>query len=134
MDKVKLSKFKFQYSLNSRWKDLDAFGHVNNSTYLTYFEDARIELFNRWRLNKANKSLIVASIKIDYYRQILHPASFIIGQNIKSIGNKSFDLESVLFDENGIDKIAKAIITCVCFNYKLNKTELVYPEIIADLN
>ena len=26
-----------------RWRDIDAFGHVNNAVYLTYFEEARDE-------------------------------------------------------------------------------------------
>ncbi len=28
-----------------RWRDLDGFAHVNNSTYLTYLEEARDEFF-----------------------------------------------------------------------------------------
>ena len=28
--------------LDIRWADMDAFGHVNTSVYLTYFEQARV--------------------------------------------------------------------------------------------
>lgn len=30
-----------------RWRDLDAYNHVNNSVYLTYFEEARIAYYLR---------------------------------------------------------------------------------------
>ena len=33
------------------------FTHTNNSTFLTYIEDARISLFNRWKLNNKEKVL-----------------------------------------------------------------------------
>ena len=62
-----LSYFPFHYKLKTRWKDMDAFGHMNNAVFLTYFEDARIALFDRWNLQPHGKSLIVAKIVINYY-------------------------------------------------------------------
>ena len=29
------------------WGDMDAFGHINNTVYFRYFENVRIEYFNR---------------------------------------------------------------------------------------
>ena len=40
----KIEDFKFQHKLNTRWKDLDAFRHINNAVFLSYIEDARIVL------------------------------------------------------------------------------------------
>jgi len=34
----------FRMPIALRWRDLDAFNHVNNSNYMTYLEEARI----RW--------------------------------------------------------------------------------------
>ena len=61
-----LLDFPFQHTVQTRWKDMDSFRHVNNANYLTYIEDARLSLFKRWGLGIEKKSLIVASIKIDY--------------------------------------------------------------------
>ena len=33
----------FTKRIEIRWRDLDGFAHVNNSTYLTYLEEARDE-------------------------------------------------------------------------------------------
>jgi len=34
--------FRFSTTLEVRWRDLDALGHVNNVVYFTYLEQARI--------------------------------------------------------------------------------------------
>ena len=65
-----LEGFTFKHSIQTRWRDLDAFRHVNNATFLTYIEDARILFFKRWGINLKEKSLIVASVKIDYINQL----------------------------------------------------------------
>ena len=40
-----LSDFPFHYEIKTRWKDMDAFGHVNNAVFLSYIEDALINNF-----------------------------------------------------------------------------------------
>ena len=78
----KLEDYKFQHTLQTRWKDLDAFRHINNAVFLSYIEDARIILLKRWKINYDKKSLIVASVKIDYLKQVNHPSSLAIGQRV----------------------------------------------------
>ncbi len=63
-----------------RWGDMDALGHVNNATYFTYFEQARIESFDRllpagW---VADAGPILASITCDFKRPIAHPADLVV--------------------------------------------------------
>ena len=128
----KLADFPFHYELQTRWKDMDSFGHANNAVFLTYIEDARITFFKRWNLSFEKKSIIVASVKIDYINQIDHPSNLIIGQKISRIGNKSFDIESIIFNKDLSSYSAVAIVTCVCFDYTNNQSVSVYPEIKAD--
>lgn len=129
-----LTDFPFHYETKTRWKDMDSFGHVNNANYLTFIEDARITLFKRWKLNEKSKSLIVASIKIDYLNQLKHPCEMVIGQRISRIGNKSFDIESVIFEKGSNISFAFSLITCVCYDYERNLSISVFPDIIADYN
>ena len=35
----------FSVDLEVRWRDLDAFNHVNNASYLGYIEEARVRWF-----------------------------------------------------------------------------------------
>ena len=97
----KLSDFPFNHNLKTRWRDLDAFQHINNATILSYMEDARVALFSRWGINYKETGLIVAGIKIDYLQQIEHPSKLEIGSRISRLGTKSFDLESVIFLKGG---------------------------------
>ena len=127
-----LSNFPFQYDLQTRWIDMDEFGHVNNAVFLSYIEDARITFFKRWNLCNKKKSIIVASLKIDYISQIVHPSSLIVGQKISRIGNKSFDIESAVFILDEKVPVALTIVTCVCFDYTKNESVLVYKEIKED--
>ena len=130
--KYKLENFSFTHKINTRLKDLDAFRHINNAVFLSYIEDARHALIRKWKLNYEAKSIIAASIKIDYLKQVKHPSSLIIGQKVIRIGNTSFDIQSVIFTEKNLTPVCHSIITCVSFNFKINKPVKVHSEIIAD--
>ena len=127
-----LSDFPFHYKLKTRWKDMDAFGHVNNAVFLSYIEDARITFFKRWNLYDEKRSIIMASAKIDYLRQIDHPSYLIVGERISRVGRKSFDIESAVFIKDETDAVATSMVTCVCFDYEKNESVSVYPQIIED--
>ena len=127
-----IADYSQHYELKTRWKDIDSFGHVNNAIFLTYIEDARIMYFKRWNVTEKKRSLIVASIKIDYLRQIVHPSDLIVGQKISRIGNSSFDIQSAIFLHNDPKPAANSVVSCVCFDYQQNKSVHVYDEIIAD--
>ena len=63
-----------------RWGDQDALGHVNNATYFTYVEQARVESFDRllpegW---EDGDGPILASIRCDFKRPIVYPTTVIV--------------------------------------------------------
>ena len=131
---IELEHFPFTHSIKTRWKDIDAFRHVNNATFLTYIEDARILFFKRWGINLKEKSLIVASVKIDYINQLTHPSNIIIGQKVSRLGTKSFDIQSAIFLELNLKLICSSIITSVCYDFVNNKSVLIFNEIKKDFN
>lgn len=51
-----------------RWRDVDAYGHVNNAVYLTYLEEAR----DAWvrEVLGAEANFVIARIEIDYRREL----------------------------------------------------------------
>ena len=130
-----LEEYPLHVKMETRWRDLDAFGHVNNAVFATYIETARGTLFERWGLpfNGKGQSLIVASITIDYLKQIKHPSRMIVGQRISRIGNSSFDIESSIFTEN--DKhspIANSKVVVVCFDFDKQSSVPVFKQVIED--
>ena len=51
MSKVSPSDYTFHHRTKTRWKDLDAFQHINNAVFVSYFEDARIAFLKDGILN-----------------------------------------------------------------------------------
>ena len=131
---IKLDDFPFHHTIKTRWRDLDAFRHVNNATFLSYIEDARILFFKRWGINLKEKSLIVASVKIDYINQLKHPSNIIIGQKVSRLGTKSYDIQSAVFEKESKLLICCSTITSVCYDFIDKKTIPIYKEIIDDYN
>ena len=129
MDLQSITDYPHHYEFKTRWKDMDLFGHVNNAVFLTYIEDARIMYFKRWNITEKKRSIIVASIKIDYLRQIKHPSKLIVGQKVSRIGNSSFDIQSMIFLNNDREPAANSLVSCVCFDYEQSKSVPVYDEI-----
>ncbi len=132
---LNLDDFPFQFEIKTRWRDLDAFGHVNNATFATYVEDARISMFERWNLSQTagKRSVIAASLKLEFKQQLSHPSEIIVGQRISRLGNSSFDiLASIFKKESPNSPICETLLTCVCFDYENQKSVEVFPEIKED--
>lgn len=131
----KLKDYPIYKEIETRWRDLDAFGHVNNAVFATYIENARGALFKKWNLpfDGTGQSLIVASITINYHQQLKHPSEIIVGQIISRIGNTSFDIESGLFNSvNKNNPIATSKVVIVCFDFDKQKSVPVFKQIIDD--
>lgn len=122
------SDFKFFIEYKTRWKDMDCIGHVNNATFLTFVESARLELVQKWGYE--NVPIIMASIKIDYLQQLKHPADLEIGQCVSRIGNTSFDILTGIFKKDDDFPITLSTTTLVCFDYKTQKPIKVHREIL----
>ena len=130
-DKTLKTDFKFIIELDTRWADMDWIGHVNNATFLTYIESARIKLIED--LGFLDVPIIMASVKIDYINQLKYPATMQIGQKISRIGNSSFDILTGIFEKTKETLITLSTTTLVCYDYKAQKSIRVPNQIIAFL-
>jgi acyl-CoA thioester hydrolase len=53
--------------IHIRWRDVDAYAHVNNAVYLTYLEEAR----DRWvETTLPGTNFVIVRIAIDYRREL----------------------------------------------------------------
>jgi acyl-CoA thioester hydrolase len=74
-----------------RWGDMDAFGHVNNTLYFRYFEEARFQ----WMLEKGipmngDSHPVVITIGCTFFRPLFHPDTLRIDIDISEPGRSSF--------------------------------------------
>jgi len=86
---------KFTASIFVRWADLDAFGHVNNATYLTYAEVARVawsrHKFAEKKPNSALVQMTVARSEIDYLLPITQfGVNYDMHLWVEKVGNSSY--------------------------------------------
>lgn len=117
--------FKHKSEIQLRWKDIDQFGHVNNSNYLTFFEVARFHYCKdvcdwNWQQDK----FIIANINIDYLRPIFFPNKTFVYLRISRMSEKTFDFEYLVTTEkNGIEKLAsKSKSTQVMYDLDAQKS------------
>ncbi|WP_085993030.1 acyl-CoA thioesterase [Oceanobacillus senegalensis] len=106
-----------------RFAETDALGHVNNTSYFLYFEEARTKFFKEI-LPERNKNLsfILASIKCQYLNQAFAGQTLRVCTNVLKVGTKSFTMsQTILSPDTGIT-IAEAEAVTVCFNYLEQKT------------
>ena len=82
-----------------RWGDLDAFGHVNNATYLVYAQEARYA----W---SKMLEMVVARAEVDFIAPI-YTGDFYLDIEIwvNKIGNSSFGLTYEM--KNGDELVAR---------------------------
>lgn len=77
-----------------RWRDLDAYNHVNNSVFLTFLEEARIQWFDSlgspWR--SATFEPILAAATINFRRPIRYPETLRIRLATERIGRSSLTI------------------------------------------
>ncbi|TAM60051.1 MAG: acyl-CoA thioesterase [Rhodanobacter sp.] len=89
----------FVASLPVRWRDLDAFNHVNNSTYLSYIEEARLlwlQQVNDWMSEES--APILAASELNYRKPITWPASLHVQLRCERLGNSSITLSHRIVD------------------------------------
>lgn len=81
----------FSYSMDVRWRELDALGHVNNAQYLSYVEETRVQWFNAMHNNwQAGLSApIVAGIHVDFRKPLHWPEQICVQLFASKKGTKS---------------------------------------------
>ncbi|HUZ83886.1 MAG TPA: acyl-CoA thioesterase [Gaiellales bacterium] len=53
-------------SVEIRWRDMDGFNHVNNSSYLTYLEEARDELLTGLLGAETTHRIVLRRVELDF--------------------------------------------------------------------
>jgi acyl-CoA thioester hydrolase len=74
-----------------RWRDLDAYGHVNNAVYLTYLEEAR-DAWVQETLGKVTDTwhFVLARVAIDYRQELVQDdGAVLVRCALASIGRRS---------------------------------------------
>lgn len=134
-------KFSVTVETVVRWRDLDAYNHVNNSVYLNYFEEGRIAYYFKLA-ELAGKpvespeifdgfSTVLASTSIDFKGQGRLHETLVIGIRYTAIRKIFLDAEYGIFNKKTGQLLARGQSTQVAMDLQKNKPVRVHPDFIA---
>jgi acyl-CoA thioester hydrolase len=77
------------------WAEMDAFGHVNNTVFLRWFESARIMYFEKLGVAttlapNASAWPLLAHSSVDYRAKVVYPDTIEVAARVTRLGTTSF--------------------------------------------
>ena len=109
-----------------RFRDLDAFGHVNNAVYFTFMEMARVDYFTHIGVLKSgafpSPFFIVAEASCQFKAPIEMDTPLVIQTRVSRLGNSSFDMEYRFVHEADDVVLATGRTVQVTFDYAAGRS------------
>jgi acyl-CoA thioester hydrolase len=100
-----------------RFGDTDALGHVNNASFASYAEMARLDFLRR--IGKSVTSLILATLYIDFRRQVRFGEAVHVDTRVERLGTTSITLEQTIYANDEVAADVKSVV--VHFDYATGK-------------
>jgi acyl-CoA thioester hydrolase len=109
-----------------RFRDLDAFGHVNNAVYFTFMEMARVEYFALLGILKPGEFprpfFIIAEATCQFKAPIDMETALIVQSRVSRLGNSSFDMDYRFVDEASGAVLATGRTVQVTYDYTAGRS------------
>ncbi|MEM7483181.1 MAG: thioesterase family protein [Acidobacteriota bacterium] len=117
-----MGTFPVEVSFPVHWAELDALGHVNNARYFTWFETARMELFQRVGLATTGLPKIgpiLAQTECRFKAPVQYPATVQVGTRVARLGNTSFVMDyRAALEAKPEEAVAEGSGVVVMFDYQ----------------
>lgn len=101
------------YPVHVRFSDVDVYGHVNNVKYFEYFQEARIQSFQRLGrtpLDSSGRGFVVAQTDVDYRQPILfREEPYDAWTWVSHLGRTSLVFETVICDGDTLLSRARVV-------------------------
>ncbi|AKE52610.1 acyl-CoA thioesterase [Kangiella geojedonensis] len=116
------------------WGEMDAFQHVNNVSYIRYFESARIAYMEAMGMEANIKTSPVGPILGDIYcryrRPVTYPDTLHVGTKISEINEFGFVMEYQAFSEKQNTVATLGHCKIVMIDYRSNQKVAVEGEML----
>nr|QKW93787.1 acyl-CoA thioester hydrolase [Vitiosangium cumulatum] len=123
-----------------QWGEMDAYGHVNNARYFSWFESARIAYMARVGLVSPEMQRpdggvgpIVAATNAEYLRPVVFPAEVVVGARVSRIGTTSLNMEYAVDDAHTGVRYARGGAVLVTLRYPTYEKVPVPAEVRASI-
>lgn len=123
--------FYSQIDIQIRFNDLDAYRHVNNNSYFSYYDLGKDEYFREvfpsdFRLQSVVP--IIANIKADFFSPIFYGDPIVMQTRCSRLGTKSFTLQQRAINTRTSKVVCQSETIMVFFDVETQKSA----EIPAD--
>ena len=101
-------KLVFETHIAVRWGDMDAMGHVNNATYFSYMETARIDWFRSIGCvpDAQGEGPVIVNAFCNFYRQFEYPDEVLLKMYVSDPGRTTFESWATM------EKVAEPGVVC----------------------
>jgi acyl-CoA thioester hydrolase len=105
-----------------RFNDTDAMGHLNNTSYASYAELARLDFFAQ--LGEQSRALILAHLAIDFRHQVRLGEAVHVRTWVERLGKSSITLRQEVIAQAGTGDVCAAEMrsVVVCFDYETDRS------------
>ena len=86
-------KLVYSMSIPIRWGDMDAMGHVNNTTYFRYLETARIDWMHSigCDISPGGEGFLIVNAFCSFLKQLEYPGEAVVKMYASNPGRSSFE-------------------------------------------
>lgn len=129
-----MTGYSFVVPVSVRWRDIDAFRHVNNAAIVSYLEIARSEM---WRerfkgTDPMDIPFVIARLEVDYQRPIRLYDEVMVGLRAADITRSSFAFE-YLIEAQGLQAVVARTLQ-VCVRHESGRPTRVPDEVTRTLS
>ncbi|HET7291935.1 MAG TPA: thioesterase family protein [Vicinamibacteria bacterium] len=130
-----MNGYAFTWETEVRFSDLDAMRHVNNATFVTYLESARLEWWQRVTQRRGLDALdmILARTEIDYRSPLVFGEAVRVGVRCAAMRRSSFSLQFRVEERASGRLLAEARKVCVYYDFGSQRSLPIPPAIRAQL-
>ncbi len=116
------------------WGELDAYGHVNNTVYLRWFETVRFHYFELTGViaynERERQGPILARAEIDFCAPVSFPDELLLSVRVSRIGNSSFTMQNRVWSLGSDRLCARGECVIVMVDYGRGGEKVRVPEVI----
>lgn len=119
----------FRTDIQVRFNDTDAFGHLNNTAFALYAEQARVDFLSQ--PNGDRSGLILAHIALDFRQQVRWGEAVYVLTTVEKIGNSSVTLKQEVYADDVLAVEVRSVV--VFFDYAAQKPKTIPDALRAKL-
>lgn len=112
---AEMTGYPYVTQIPVRWRDIDAFRHVNNAAIVSYLETARAEMWHEYfkGTDPMDIPFVISRLEVDYQRPIKLYDEVLVGLRAADITRSSFAFEYLIESQGLQAVVARTLQVCV---------------------